>query len=114
MNTLNFFFRFIQLRFRYPTNTLRPTLRILPLNASQAAQILVPSPLPLGDEVGISDSLLQTPLVQFSVDGGSFVEEVENVTGTLVVDLEDGPSTFDYSFTLVTCVFSYKFKEKKL
>ena len=106
MNTLNFPFRILQLRFWNPTNALRPTISILPLNTPQAAQILVPPPFPLGDEGGIRYSLLQTPFVKVSADGGSLVEKIVDITGSLVMDLEDGPSTFYDSFTLMTFIFS--------
>ena len=106
MDTLNFTFRILQLRPRNPTNTLRPTISVTTLNTPQAAQILVSPPFPLGDQRGIPDTLLQTPLVKFATDGSSFIEKVVNVTGSLMVDLEDWPGTFDYSFALVTGVFS--------
>lgn len=108
MNALNFLLRILQLRLWNPTNTLSPAISVFTLNTPQTTQVLVPAPLPLGNQIGISDSFFEAPIVKIFGDGWSLVIKFVNVPGSLVVDLKDWPRAFYYSLSLVTGIFSYK------
>jgi len=71
------------------------------LDAAQAAEVLVALLLPLGDQVLVGDLVLHAVVVQLSADGLPLVEEVEDVPGPLMVDLEDWPQCLHLSLALV-------------
>jgi hypothetical protein len=75
------------------------------LDASQAAQVLVARFLPLGNQVSVSNFLLQAVVVQLTTDGLASIEEVVHVASFLMVDFEDGPQGFVDAFAFVRFSF---------
>ena len=57
--------------------------------------------LPLGDQGGVGDAILDAVVVQLAGDGLALVEEVEDVPRSLVVDLEDRPECLRSALALV-------------
>lgn len=76
------------------------------LDAAQAAQVLVPLLLPLGDQVAISIFFLQAVLVELSGDGLALVEQLKDVPGALVVEAEDGPQGFHFTLAFMGILLS--------
>jgi hypothetical protein len=107
MNTLHNFSLF-QLRFGHPADAVRSEIGVAGLDASKAAQVLVAGFLPLSDKIGISDFLFETIFVEFSADDLSANVHVEDISGFLMVDLEDGPKRLVNSFTFVWLGFGLK------
>lgn len=105
MDTLDFPLRILPLSTGNPTNALRPEVGVLSLNAAQAAKLFVAVSFPFRNQSGVSHALLQAPFVEVAADGFSGVEQVVNVAGALVVDLEDWPGGLDDSFTFVRFIF---------
>lgn len=81
----------LQLSFGNSADAVCAEVGVSGLDATQAAQVLVSRLLPLGDEVGIGNALLQAILVQLSRDDFAAHKHVVDVPGFLVMDLEDGP-----------------------
>jgi hypothetical protein len=54
---------------RDPADTGGPEIRVFWLYATQAAKILIPRLLPLGDQKAISNTLIQPPLIELPGDG---------------------------------------------
>ena len=79
---------------------------IFSLDAGKATQFLVSLFLPLCDEVFVSPLLPQAILVQLSGDLLLFVVEIVDVSGPLMMELEDVPTRFYFSFTLMRLIFS--------
>lgn len=92
---------FLQFRLGNSTNAVGTEIRVSSLNAAQAAQVLVAGLLPLCNEVGIGDLLLDAVLVQLPTDGFPPVEQVVDVARLLVVYLEYRPERLVYPFPLV-------------
>jgi len=84
----------LQLRLGHAADARGVEVGLLGLDAAQAAQLLVPLLLPLGDQERVGVVVLEQPVIQGFRDGGLFVVEVVDVAGALVGDLEDGPENF--------------------
>ena len=80
-----------QFRFRHATNAVGAKVGVTRLNASQAAKIFVAGFLPLGNQVGVGDFLVDAVLVQLTTDGLPPVEEIVDVSRFLMMNFEDGP-----------------------
>jgi len=107
MHTLDNF-ALLQFRFGHTTNAVRAKVCVTRLDATQAAQVLVARLFPLGNEIGISDSFLQTILVELTRNDFASVEHVVNVAGFLMVDLEDWPERLVDSLAFVWLCFGWK------
>jgi hypothetical protein len=81
----------LQLGFRYAADTVGREVRVSSLDTAETAEVLIPLLLPLSDQVLVSYLLLDTVVVEFSGDGLPPVEEVEDVSGFLMMDLEYRP-----------------------
>lgn len=84
-------FPFLQVRRRYATDARRSKIRVLGLDAAQAAQLLVAGFLPLGNECRIGVFLVQRELVHFARDFAMHVVLLVDVATALVVQTEDRP-----------------------
>lgn len=69
MDALNFPLRILSLSPWNSTNALRPKVRVLSLNTTQATQVLVAISFPFSNEGGVGDSFFQAPFVEFTADG---------------------------------------------
>jgi len=94
----------LQLRLGHPADARRVEVGLLGLHAPQAAQLLVPLLLPLGDEHRVRVAVLEQVLVQLLADGLFFVVELVDVAAALVGDLEDGPLRLVLGDVVVWCV----------
>lgn len=104
---------FFQLRFRHPANAVRSEVRVPRLDAAQATEVLVAGLLPLGYQVGVRYLLPHTIIEEFPADGLSSVEQVVDVSGLLVVYLEDGPQTLVDPLALVAFCFGCKGRNRE-
>lgn len=77
------------------------------LDATQAAQVLVALLLPLGNQVLVCIAFLYTVLIQLSADGFPFVEEVEDVSTSLMVQPENRPQGLHLSLSFVGLCFRF-------
>jgi hypothetical protein len=98
---------FLHLGFWDSTDTIGAKVCVSRLNTTQTAEIFVAGLLPFGDQILVRDALLQAELIQFLTDGLSLVIQVENVTGFLMVQLENGPHCFDFAFSFVGLGFGF-------
>lgn len=94
-------FALFQLGLGNAANAVGAKVGVSRLDASEAAQVLVALLLPFGDQVLVGYVLVETVLVQLLADGVALVVEIVNVSGLLVMDLEDGPKRFRLAFALV-------------
>lgn len=101
MNTLDHT-ALLQFRLGHPANAVCPEIRVPRLDASQAAKVLVSGLLPFGYQIRIGNLLPDAIIVQLPADGFSPIEQVVNISGLLVVDLEDGPQALVDTLALVT------------
>jgi len=92
------FFKFL---FGHSANAVGSKVCVPGLDASKTAQILIPLLLPLCDQVCVSVLLFDAKVVQFSGNGFSPVEKVEDVTRFLVMNFENWPQGFHFSLALV-------------
>jgi len=97
----------LQLGLGHAADAVRAEVGIPGLNASQAAQILVALFLPFGDQVFVRQSLFDREVVELLGDGFPLVEEVVEIAGALMMDLEDGPEGFDLPLALVRFRFRF-------
>lgn len=104
---------FFQLRFRHPANAVRSEVRVPRLDAAQATEVFVAGLLPLGYQVGVRYLLPHTIIEEFPADGLSSVEQVVDVSGLLVVYLEDGPQALVDPLALVALCFGCKGAESR-
>lgn len=81
----------LQLGLRHAADARRVEVGLLGLYAAQAAELLVPVLLPLGDQHRVRVPVLEQPLVQLLADGFFFVVELIDVPAPLVRNLEDRP-----------------------
>ena len=102
MNALDDFFLFIQTGFGHSANAIGSVIGVANLHTAKTAQVFVALFLPLGDQCLVSNLVLQTKIVQFSCDGLSFVEQIVNVTTSLVMNLKDRPKRFYLTLSFVT------------
>jgi hypothetical protein len=107
MDTLDDF-PLLKLRLWNAADAVGSEVGIACLNASETAQVLVARLLPLGDEICVSDFLLQAVFVEFSGDDFSADVHVVDISGLLMVDLEDGPEGFVDSLAFVRLSLSWK------
>lgn len=103
-----------QFRFRHATNAVGAKVGVTRLNASQAAQIFVAGFLPLGNQVGVGDFLVDAVLVQLTTDGLPPVEEIVDVSRFLMMNFEDGPQWLVDTFSFVRLGFSWKIDKNKM
>jgi hypothetical protein len=71
----------LQLLARHAADTRAIEVRLLRLNAPQAAQLLVALLLPFRDQIRVRIAVLQQPVVQLLADGFFLVVEVVDVAG---------------------------------
>lgn len=81
----------LQFAFWDTANTIGAKVCVPCLNTSQAAEVFIALLPPLGNQVLICYFFLQAVIVQFSTDSFPAVEEIIDVTRTLVVYSEDRP-----------------------
>jgi len=72
-------FASFQLCLGYTADAVGAEVGVSGLDTAQAAQVFVALLLPLGDQVLVSDVLLQAVLVQLSADSFAAIEEIINV-----------------------------------
>ena len=90
-----------QLCLGHTAYAIRTEISIPRLNTLQTAQILVALLLPFGDQILVGDLFVDAKVIKLATDGLALVEQVVNVAGLLVVDLEDGPENFCFTLALV-------------
>lgn len=95
----------LQLRLGHPAYAVRSEVRVSRLDASQAAQILVARFLPFGDQICVGDLFAHTIVVELPADGLASIEQIVDVSGLLMVDLENGPERFADAFPFVRIGF---------
>lgn len=91
----------LQLGLGHPADTVRRKVCVTCLNTSKTTQILISLFLPLCYESSICYFLLDTVIIQLSGDGLPPVEQIKDVSGLLVVNLEYGPHRLRLPLTLV-------------
>ena len=64
------------------------------MNAAQTTESLITFLLPLGDQIRIRVLFVQAVLVDFASDGLLLVKHLVHITGTLMMNAEDGPHYF--------------------
>jgi hypothetical protein len=109
MQTFNIFalFKFV---LRNTTYACGVEVVVARLNASEAAQALIPGLLPLGNQCCISVLFVEAPLIELARDLFFPVVHVENVSAALMMEAEDGPHGFSLALALVRfilCIFHF-------
>lgn len=94
-------FALLQFSFGYSADAVGAEVCVPRLNAAKAAEVFVALLLPLCHQVPVSKALLDAVLEQLFADGFPLMEQVEDVSRLLVMDLEDGPQRLDLTFSLV-------------
>lgn len=102
-----------QLRFWNPANTIRSEVCVPRLDAAQAAQVLVARFLPLGYQISVRNLLPDAVVVQLPADGFSSIKQIVDVSGLLVVDLEDGPQALVDPLALVSFCLGWKHEKSR-
>lgn len=90
MHTLNNSTLF-QFRLGHTANTIGTEVSVTCLNASQTAEIFVARLLPFGNQIGVSNFLSNTIVVQLTADRLTTIVQIVNVTRLLMMDFEYGP-----------------------
>jgi hypothetical protein len=82
---------FLKFRLRDTANAVGSKVSVSRLNAAQAAEVFVSRFLPFCDQVCVGDALSQAVIVELARYDFSTMEHVVDVSGFLVMDLEDWP-----------------------
>lgn len=71
---------FFELLTRYTANACAVEVRLLRLNATEAAKLLITLLLPFGDQIRICVAVLEKPIVKLLADGFLFIVEIVDVS----------------------------------
>lgn len=84
---------------RHPANTRRSEFVIVGIDHIRGAQSFISRFLPLGDQCGIDQSILNAVIVDLFADFMVRVVHVVDVSGALPAYLVDGPHAFGVAFS---------------
>lgn len=84
--------------FRYPAYAPLPKITVPLAYTLHTTQSLKPRLLPFGYEICVCPFFTETVVVELTRDLSFLVEELVDVAGHLVVELEDGPESLGFAF----------------